>query len=499
MSYRPKKGRRNFLKSAAKYAVAGGVAAESLLSVTLAPIAQAQTPQAPQPQAHEHHAHEDHAQGKPNILFILADDLGYADLSVYGQTDFKTPNLDRLAAEGARFTQAYSNSAVCSATRFALITGRYQYRLRGGLEEPLTGGGELGLPPEHPTLPSLLKQAGYDTALIGKWHLGQPPKHGPLKSGYDYFFGNRGGAVDYFTHKPGVGERVAGDLWQGDVPVERAGYYTHLLADEASRYVEGRAGQARPFFLSLHFTAPHWPWEGPNDEQVALEIRSLFHQDGGSLKKYAEIVGALDEAVGRVLKALEAQGLRENTIVVFSSDNGGERFSKTWPFIGQKTELLEGGIRVPALLRWPARVAPQVQEQVTITADWLPTLLAAAGGVPHPEYPPDGENILPVLEGKARPRPRTLFWRYKTQSQRALRDGNLKYLKINDNEFLFDVVADPRERANLKDKYPAELARLKSLWNERDARFLPITAEVRSAGASPETSADRYVPERLKR
>jgi len=151
------------------------------------------------------------------MLFILADDLGWADLSVYGQTEYETPHLDRLAAQGVRFTQAYANSAVCSATRFALITGRYQYRLPGGLEEPLAGAGQhLGLPPEHPTLPSLLKAVGYTTALIGKWHLGTLPHYGPLKSGYDRFFGNYGGAIDYFTHKPGVGTHVPRDLYEGE-------------------------------------------------------------------------------------------------------------------------------------------------------------------------------------------------------------------------------------------------------------------------------------------
>ncbi|RZJ59442.1 MAG: twin-arginine translocation pathway signal protein, partial [Acidovorax sp.] len=231
----------------------------------------------------------------PNIVFILADDLGWADLGVYGATDFATPHLDRLAGQGVRFTQAYANSAVCSATRIALITGRYQYRLRAGLEEPIalrdTG---LGLPPEHPTLPSLLKAAGYDTALIGKWHLGLPPQYGPLQSGYDRFFGNLHGAIDYFTHKPGVGDDVARDLWENEVPVERAGYYTQVLADEATAYINARAGQGaderKPFFLSLHFTAPHWPWEGPGDEAVAHQIKSLFHYDGGSLRKYGEIV-----------------------------------------------------------------------------------------------------------------------------------------------------------------------------------------------------------------
>ena len=392
----------------------------------------------------------------PNIVFILADDLGWADLGVYGATDFSTPHLDRLAGQGVRFTQAYANSAVCSATRIALITGRYQYRLRAGLEEPIalrdTG---LGLPPDHPTLPSLLKAAGYDTALIGKWHLGLPPQYGPLQSGYDRFFGNLHGAIDYFTHKPGVGDDVARDLWENEVPVERAGYYTQVLADEATEYIQARAGQGaderKPFFLSLHFTAPHWPWEGPGDEAVAHQIKNLFHYDGGSLRKYGEIVEALDAAVGQVLAALDDGGEADNTIVVFTSDNGGERFSKTWPFTGQKTELLEGGLRVPTLLRWSARIAPQVQHQVTASMDWLPTLLAAAGVSPHADYPSDGENILPVLEGTAPAHPRTLYWRYKAQAQRAVRDGNWKYLKVNDNEFLFDVAEGERERANLRD------------------------------------------------
>jgi arylsulfatase A-like enzyme len=481
--------RREFLKSAAKYAVAG-ITAEALLSALTpraASAASSATGQAP--------------DGRPNIVFILADDLGYADLGVYGQTDFSTPNLDKLAAQGVRFTQAYSNSAVCSATRFALITGRYQYRLPGGLEEPLVRADNgLGLPPEHPTLPSLLKASGYETALIGKWHLGRPPNYGPLKSGYDYFFGNHGGAVDYFTHKPGVGEDVLADLWEGEVQVERVGYYTNILADEATRYINTRnAGPGKPYFLSLHFTAPHWPWEAPGDEQVSRELKNLFHHDGGNLKKYGEIVEALDTAIGQVLAAIEQSGAGKNTLVVFSSDNGGERFSKTWPFTGQKTELLEGGLRVPALLRWPARLRPQVQNQVAITVDWLPTLLAAAGAAPHPSYPSDGENLLPVLEGRAPEHARTLFWRYKAQSQRALREGNLKYLKINENEFLFDVATDQRERANLKDKRAADFIRLKSLWEKWDSQFLPITAAVRTHNITPDTQADRYVPYQLNR
>jgi arylsulfatase A-like enzyme len=439
---------------------------------------------------------------RPNMLFILADDLGWADLSVYGQTAYDTPHLDRLAAQGVRLTQAYANSAVCSATRFALITGRYQYRLPGGLEEPLAGAGQhLGLPPEHPTLPSLLKAVGYSTALIGKWHLGTLPHYGPLKSGYDCFFGNYGGAIDYFTHKPGVGAHVPCDLYEGEVPVERVGYYTQILAEEASQYIRRQSQQesAHPFFVSLHFTAPHWPWEGPEDEAIAHTLTALAHYDGGNLTTYATMVRALDRAVGQVLAVLEEQGLADNTIVIFTSDNGGERFSKTWPFTGQKTELLEGGLRVPTLLRWPVRVAPQVSHQVTITMDWLPTLLAAAGTGPDAAHPSDGDDLLPVLLGTRAPYPRTLYWRYKAQAQRAVRDGDWKYLKINENEFLFNVVDDVRERANLRDRYPAVFQRLRQQWEAWNSQQLPITDAVYSGSVTPDTQADRYVPERLQR
>jgi arylsulfatase A-like enzyme len=434
-------------------------------------------------------------QGPPNILFILADDLGWGDLGVYGQTDFATPNLDKLAAQGLRLTQAYANSAVCSATRFGLITGRYQYRLRGGLEEPIAAPSEvLGLPPGHPTLPSLLKQAGYRTALFGKWHLGSLPNFGPIKSGYDTFFGNYSGAIDYFTHKGGVGANAQPDLYEGEVPVQQVGYYTDLLGERAAAYI-GAHDPAKPFFLSLHYTAPHWPWEGPQDEVVSRDIGALFHGDGGSLATYGKMVAAMDASVGRVLQALERRGLAGNTIVIFTSDNGGERFSKTWPFSGQKTELLEGGIRVPCIVRWPGRVkAGQVSGQVAISMDWMPTLLAAAGSAPHADYPPDGQNLLPVLLGTQAPAERTLYWRYKANAQRAMRTGDWKYLKLNGNEFLFNVAVDQRERANLARKEPARLAALKQQWEAWNATMLPIPAEVVIRGVNGKVQADKYSP-----
>ena len=410
------------------------------------------------------------AQGaNPNIVFILADDLGYADVSCYGQRDYTTPNLDRLALQGMRFTQSYSNSANCSPTRTGLITGRYQMRLEVGLEEPINASTpkSIGLPPSHPTLPSLLKKAGYGTSLVGKWHLGFLPDFSPIKSGYDKFFGIYSGAADYFNHSPDAAQSgaEAGQLHEGEVPVERHGYMTNLLGNRAVETIEAFAKSKEPFLLSLHFTAPHWPWEGPDDEAESKRIRNIVHRDGGTQKTYAAMVQSLDSNIGRVLQALDVLGLAGDTIVIFTGDNGGERFSKIWPFTGMKGELLEGGLRIPAIARWPGRIpAGAVSEQVMISMDWMPTLLAAAGTQMDSAYPADGDNLLPVLTGRESPHPRKLFWRFKSGGQRAVRDGDWKYLQIAGNEYLFDVVNDPRERANLKERYKDVFDRLKNDW-----------------------------------
>jgi arylsulfatase A-like enzyme len=425
----------------------------------------------------------------PNIVFIMADDLGYADVSCYGRPDLRTPNIDRIAANGVRFLQAYANSAVCSATRTALITGRYQYRLPLGLEEPLTGR-DVGLPPEHPTLPSLLRNAGYGTTLVGKWHLGALPRFGPLQSGYDHFYGFRGGAVDYYTH---AGLDQKDDLWDGDVPVRRIGYLTELLGSRAVDVVNGYSKSRRPFFLSLHFNAPHWPWEAPGDEAESERLRNtnLFDFDGGTQKTYQRMIEEMDRQIGRVLQALDANGLTENTIVVFTSDNGGERFADTWPFTGRKTELLEGGVRIPALISWPARVPRgRTTDQVAISMDWMPTLLATAGASPDPAFAADGISLLQVLAENAAPVPRTLFWRYKSNRQRAARDGDYKYLEILGNTFLFNVVDDPMERANLKVRHKGLYDRLVSRWHEWNATMLPEIDDSNTSGASGDEWAD---------
>ena len=435
------------------------------------------------------------ASSRPNILFILADDLGYADVSCYGRRDFTTPNIDRIAAEGVRFTQAYANSAVCTASRVALITGRYQYRLAVGLEEPLSTRvpRKIGLPADHPTLPSHLKKAGYRSALIGKWHLGRLPDFGPLQSGYDHFYGFRSGAVDYFTHKSGPPTTDTDDLWEDDVKIRQTGYLTDLLGARAVDLVETYAGTGKPFLISLHFSAPHWPWEAPGDEAESKRLRNLFHYDGGTQRTYQRMIQQMDLQIGRVLQALDATGAGRDTIVIFTSDNGGERYSDTWPFTGRKTELLEGGLRIPMIIRWPDRIpCDAVSEQVTIGMDWFPTLLAAAGTAPDPDFPTDGMNLLPVLTEAAAPVPRKLFWRYKYNDQQAARDGDWKYLKILDNTFLFDVAQDPMERANLKERRRDVYDRLVAEWNEWNATMLPVDPQSFTLGFTGAELADRF-------
>jgi arylsulfatase A-like enzyme len=417
---------------------------------------------------------------RPNILFILGDDLGWADLSSYGAPHIRTPHLDRLAAQGVRFTDAYSGSATCSPTRFSLYTGRFPGRTKGGLSEPL-GHRSQGLDPNHPTLASLLKKAGYATALIGKWHCGWLPDYSPTKSGWDEFFGNFGGALEYFSKLGQLGDY---DLYEGDATYEDLRYYTTVLTERAVEYV-GR-DHDRPWLLNLNFTTPHWPWLTEDDAEtgarIAAEIRSgtvlgaLRHDDGGSVEKYREMVEDLDASVGRVLAALRRSGQEENTLVVFASDNGGERFSYQWPLSGGKSELLEGGIRVPTILRWPAGVdARQVSHVPVYSPDWTATLLELGGARPHPAYPLDGHSLAGyLLRGEEVPE-RDLFWRVR--GNRALRRGDWKYYRDADGrDHLYDLGTDVREQADRAAERPELLAELRTAWERVDGTLLPYPA-----------------------
>ena len=418
---------------------------------------------------------------RPNVIFIVADDLGFADLGCYGgraaEFGAVSPVLDGLAAAGMRFTQGYSNSPVCSPTRFALMTARYQYRLRGAAEEPINsksrGSTTLGLPPEVPTVPSLLRKAGYRTALIGKWHLGYPPAFGPLRSGYEEFFGPMSGGVDYFSHCSSNGQH---DLWFGNEEKEQEGYLTDLLSHRAVDYIDRMAAQDAPFFLSLHYTAPHWPWETRDDAALAEEVKTnLFHLHGGNIHTYRRMIHHMDEGIGWVMDALRRHGLAENTLVVFTSDNGGERFSDSWPLVGGKMDLTEGGIRVPWIAHWPAAIAPgHLSTQHCMTMDWSATVLDAAGVAPDPAHPLDGVSLLPVLREGTRTFERPLHWRMNHRGQRALRDGDWKYLRVDGHDYLFNLQSDERERANHAVREPARLTAMRQAWEAWNATMPPI-------------------------
>jgi arylsulfatase A-like enzyme len=411
----------------------------------------------------------------PNFVLIVADDLGHADLGCYGGRagtfGAVSPVLDRLAADGMRFTQGYANSPVCSPTRFALMTGRYQYRLRGAAEEPINsrarGSSTLGLPPEHPTLPSLLRGAGWRTALIGKWHLGFAPHFGPLRSGYDTFYGPMSGGVDYFSHCSTGG---AHDLFDGEQEVHDHGYLTDLISQRAVDWIDDVAAAGAPFLLSLHYTAPHWPWQTRDDTATSAALRdNLFHLHGGSVDTYRRMIHHMDEGIGRVLTALQRHGIADDTLVIFTSDNGGERFSDNWPLVGGKMDLTEGGIRVPWIARWPRTIAPgSVSAQHCMTMDWTATLLDAAGVAPAPTHPLDGVSLLPLLRGGATSA-RAMHWRMNHRGQRALRDGRWKYLRVDGHDYLFDIEADERERANQAAREPARLAALREDWERWNA------------------------------
>ncbi|MFO7178854.1 MAG: sulfatase-like hydrolase/transferase [Pseudomonadota bacterium] len=412
------------------------------------------------------HQRHGNPSNRPNFVFILADDLGYADLHCYGGRAPCSPNLDKLASQGLRFTNGYANSSVCSPSRMAIATGRYQHRIRGGFDEPIASASPaLGLPPEHPTMASLLRDAGYATALVGKWHLGSLPWYGPLKSGYQEFFGHRTGAVDFFSHQGLHGH----DLWEGDQEVVKEGYLTDLLTDRAVEFVR-RQSAKQPFLLSLHYNAPHWPWETREDREESKRIgRRLAHLDGGSVRTYLEMIRLMDEGIGRVLAALDEIGARDDTLVVFTSDNGGERFSDGYPLMGKKMDLLEGGIRVPYIVRWPAKGLPAgtTDDRLAIGMDWTPTFLAAAGVSPHPAYPLDGIDLFGERVE------RNLYWRMVHRNQKAVRSGVWKYLSIDGAEFLFDLSRDERERANLRYREPEKFEELRRAYFEWDASMPP--------------------------
>ena len=410
---------------------------------------------------------------KPNVVLIMTDDAGYADTGSYGAPDIRTPNIDGLARDGVKLTDFYANGMSCTPTRAALIAGRYQQRYGIEFVIPAPGltGSERGLPPLPYALPRLLTDNGYATALVGKWHLGYGPEFSPRGHGFGFFFGHKSAAIDYYTHRtvrPGEGAQFdtpQPDLWKDEALVERDGYMTDLITREAVAFIDRHA--TRPFFLEVAFNAPHAPIQPPPSA-------SADTPGGATRANYVAMMERVDSSVGEIVRTLHARGLQRQTIVIFTNDNGGVALSNNAPLFHRKFSAWEGGIRVPALIRWPGRIpAGTVSAQVGLTMDLTASILAATGTAVPPDAAPEGLNLMPILERKTPEVERTLFWRTGgpapvNMNQKAVRSGNWKLIVDGApaRTFLFDVRADPGERQDHFSRQPEIARRLQSLLAE---------------------------------
>lgn len=473
----------------------------------------------------------------PNIVIILADDLGHGDVSLNGGRFVDTPNIDSIGRDGARFDDGYAGDAVCSTSRAALLTGRFPSRFgmeylpgmpgfldasTGAYAKPKypsvrTGGDKAampaslrGLPESEVTLADMLKARGYHTGVIGKWHLGSTPNFHPTRRGFDEFIGFLGGAALYATEDNPDVVTFKQTWFSADAFVykaidngysvngkpAKAAYMTYDLANAAVDYI-GR-NRKKPFFLYLAFNAPHVPVQAPR----ALYDRMGYIKDPHLRTHYA-MVGALDDSVGRVLAKLKAEGLDRNTIVIFTSDNGGPYEDRNpyqnQPYRGSKITYFEGGLNVPYFLRWPGKVAPGTRVRgFASSLDLVPTLVKAAGGALPGDREYDGLDLAPALTGQAPDAltERTLYWR--KEELRAMRQGNwkLQVSKYPERTWLFDLERDPTERYNLAAQHPGKVRELAALYAAHETRFRPPIwgSEVRTRvdidGYSPDDLGD---------
>jgi len=362
---------------------------------------------------------------RPNVIIIMADDMGYADLSAYGNERFQTPHLDALAREGLRFTDFHSNGPVCSPTRAALLTGRYQQR--SGVDEvvfadPARGKRDAhGLQSAELTFAELLQAAGYRTGLMGKWHLGYDRKFNPVRQGFDEFRGYLSGNVDFHSH---IDQANFPDWWHDLEQVDEPGYSTHLITRHAVRFIE--ANRSRPFCLYVAHEAPHSPFQGPGDPPIRGPRAQPPLQGPDIARAYREMVQEMDKGVGEIIATLRRLNLAENTFVFFCSDNGGTREGNNGPLNGHKGSVWEGGHRVPGLAWWPGKIKAGTTDQVALSMDLMPTMLDLAKVSVPAGHRLDGTILVPLLV-ESRPLPaRTLFWGYT--GRYAVRQGPWKLL-----------------------------------------------------------------------
>ena len=409
------------------------------------------------------------AEARPNIILIMADDLGYGDLGCYGSTTIRTPQLDALARGGMRFTDFHSNGPVCSPTRAALMTGRYQQRCgidhvflasltRGHHEKP-------GLALEEVTFAEILKTVGYKTGLFGKWHLGYPVEYNPTHQGFDEFRGYVSGNVDYHSHVDGGGIE---DWWDGTTKIEEEGYVTDLITKHAVDFIERY--QDSPFLLYVPHEAPHFPYQGRKDKPFRFPGNP---NPGQGIREdwpgaYKEMIEVMDEGIGKIVETVRRLGLERNTFIFFCSDNGATRVGSNAPLAGTKGSLWEGGHRVPAIAYWPGKIRPgTITDETTMTMDIFPTLLALTSALSPADVEVDGVNLLPVLlEGKELPG-RKLFWSYErreNQREKVVREGPWKLYIRGEEKHLFNLAEDLSEQNNLIAAYPESVRTMEAAF-----------------------------------
>lgn len=427
---------------------------------------------------------------KPNVIVIITDDQGYGDLSCMGSEDFVTPNFDELAESGVRFSSMYSNSPVCSPSRASLMTGKYPGN--AGVRSILAGHRTAtGLTKQTPTIATALKDEGYSTALIGKWHLGLDEKCRPNKNGFDYFYGFMAGCIDYYSHifYWGMADGKTNpthDLWENNEEIYDNGkYFTELITEKGVDYIHEKSEEDEPFFLCLSYNAPHYPMHAPE------KYMKRFAHMPWDRQVMAAMISAVDDGIGEIRDELKRQGILENTIIYFQSDNGPSRESRNFldgredfyyggtsgVFKGHKYSLFEGGIRVPSMISWPAKIpASQVIDEPVISMDIFPTIVNAASGDAS-KYDIDGLDIMDVLVNESETPHDSIFW--EMDNQTAIRKGKYKLVlngvlveheECQDEVFLADLETDPSERNNLAYKLPEiaeEMKKEAEQWRER--------------------------------
>jgi arylsulfatase A-like enzyme len=407
---------------------------------------------------------------KPNIVLIMADDLGYGDLGCYGNAEISTPNIDALAAEGLKLTDYHSNGVVCSPTRAALLTGLYPQE--AGIEGVVTAKSHrsVGMSLDHLTLSEYLKEKGYQTAIYGKWHLGYLAEYGPINQGFDFFAGFVSGNVDYFSH---IDQEGYEDWWINQELKSEEGYLTKLITDKGVDFI--RNHQDEPFFLYLPHGAPHYPYQGPED-QAERSIDGSFDVLGSRENKataYKEMIESLDEGVGRIMRALEEENLLNNTLVIFCSDNGATvNVGSNEPFRGQKGQVYEGGHRVPAIFFWKNKIINSVSDQLVMSMDIFPTIVEILGEEKNQVKDFSGLSIDGLLFAdsvQASDTQRMVFWRFK--GRLAARKGPWKLILDGDMQSLYNLEKDPAESVNLIDEYPEKYRELKNSLEEWKANL----------------------------